>query len=390
MSPSTACRASVPPVGRLSEPPQAAARAAPPAAPLPRLLGLGVATPDLCWPQAAAAATLADLWNLNGAALARWRRIVAGSGIETRHSVLPMDQIIGLSTEARMEAFEAHAPGLAARAARRALRCAAVAAGDITELIVVSCTGFSAPGADVALVELLGLRPTVRRTVVGFMGCFGAVSGLRTAVGACSAQPRGVALVVCLELCSLHLRSDRSAQNQVAAALFSDGAAAVVVGGARAELGSAGPAACVLGRLTMGGSLLILEGREWMSWRITNAGFAMTLSRDVPVAVRRNLGGFVTAEAPVAPASFIVHPGGPDILDAVDDALRLDGGRGLDAARAVLRRYGNMSSATVLFVLEEALRRGHELPAMLLAFGPGLTIEGLTVLPSSDHVLDND
>ena len=127
-----------------------------------------------------------------------------------------------------------------------------------------------------------------------------------------------------------------------------------------------------------------------MSWRITDAGFAMTLSRDVPVAVRRNLGAFVTAEAPVAPASFIVHPGGPDILDAVDDALRLDGGRGLDAARAVLRRYGNMSSATVLFVLEEALRRGHGLPAMLLAFGPGLTIEGLTVLPSSDLVPEND
>ena len=219
MSPSTACRADLPPVGRLSEPTQAAQRAAPPATPLPRLLGLGVATPDLCWPQPAIAATLADLWNLNCAAMARWRRIVAGSGIETRHSVLPMDQIIGLSTKARMEAFEAHAPGLAARAARRALCGAGVAAAEVTELIVVSCTGFSAPGVDVALVESLGLRLTVRRTIVGFMGCFGAVSGLRTAVGACSAQPRAVALVVCLELCSLHLRPDRSAQNQVAAAL---------------------------------------------------------------------------------------------------------------------------------------------------------------------------
>jgi predicted naringenin-chalcone synthase len=359
------------------------------ATPSPRLLGLGLAIPDLCWPQPAIAAALADLWNLKGAALARWRRIVAGSGIDTRHSVLPMDQIIGLSTQDRMEAFEAHAGGLAARAASRALRCAAVAASDVTELIVVSCTGFSAPGVDVALVESLGLRPTVRRTIVGFMGCFGAVSGLRTAVGACSAQPRAVALVVCLELCSLHLRPDRSAQNQVSAALFSDGAAAVVVGGARAGLGSAGPAACNLGRLTMGGSLLIPEGRGWMSWRITDAGFAMTLSRDVPTAVRRNLCAFVAEAAPVAPNSFIVHPGGPDILDAVDDALRLEGGRGLDAARAVLRRYGNMSSATVLFVLEEALRRGHALPAVLLAFGPGLTIESLMVLPSCDHVLDN-
>ncbi len=343
---------------------------------LPRLVALGTATPPMRFPTPEVSEELAALWRLRGAALARWRRIVAGTGIDCRHGVMPAGAVWDLSTRQRMEAYERLAPPLAADAARRALAAAAIEPGRVTDLVIVSCTGVSAPGLDVALAGSLGLRPAVRRTVIGFMGCFGAIIGLRAAIGACMTHPRAVALVICLELCSLHLRPDGSPDNQVASALFGDGAAAAIVAGGDSLAGAA-PA---LGRLDPGRALLLPQGLNWMSWRITDSGFAMTLSREVPGALRDCVGGIVAASR-LRPRTFIVHPGGPAILAAVDEGLRLAGGSGLEAARDVLRRHGNMSSATVLFVLEEALRRGCALPALLLAFGPGLAVETMEIQP---------
>jgi len=352
----------------------------------PRLVGLGTATPAHVLAGADTRHRLARLWQLTGDDLDRWQRIVTASGIETRYGVLPPEEVLGLSTEARMQAYERLAAELAGRAARAALREAGVRARDVTDLVVVSCTGFSAPGVDVALVQTLGLRATVRRTMVGFMGCFGAIVGLRTAVGACAAQDTAVCLVVCVELCSLHLPGVPSPENQVAAALFADGAAAAVVVGDRAPaVRPDGGARGELGRVTTGRSRLITRGRDWISWRITDAGFAMTLSRQVPAALGAVVPAIVDeaiALGDARPECFVVHPGGPGILDAVDDGLALGGGFGIEAARHVLRHYGNMSSGTVLFVLAEALRRGHRPPALLVAFGPGLAVETLLVLPA--------
>jgi predicted naringenin-chalcone synthase len=342
-------------------------------------MGLATATPPLRLTQAETAERLGDLWRLRGDELHRWRRIVAGSGIDTRHGVMPLEQVPALSTKARMEAYEQNAPALARAAASRVLSRAAIEPAEVTDLVVVSCTGFSAPGLDVALVEDLGLRPTVRRLVVGFMGCFGAIIGLRTAAAMCRSDPRGVALVLCLELCSLHLRTDRSPQNLVASALFADGAAAaVLLAPGLAGSQSRGQA---LGQVTLGRGRLLAQGRDWMTWRITDAGFAMTLSRDVPAALRRSVGAIVDEVCPSRPGCFIVHPGGAGILDAVDEGLGLGGRSGVEVSREVLRRYGNMSSATLLFVLEEAFRRGYRPPALLLAFGPGLSVESLLVKP---------
>lgn len=350
----------------------------------PLLLGIGLAQPEICWEQSRCEDEMAAVWSLRGAARERWRRICRGSGVERRHGVMVVRDALKLSTQQRMEVYERFAPDLAAHAAREALASAAVDPADITDLIVVSCTGFAAPGVDAALVGALGLAPTVRRVVVGFMGCFGAISGLRAAVGACSAEPAGAALVVCVELCSLHMRDARDLHNQVASALFADGAAAAVVGGEafvrdRAAENAAAP--LPLGRLTTGASLLMPEGADWMTWRITDAGFAMTLTREVPSAIRGRLAGFVRTLPGAPERSLIVHPGGAGILDAVEDAMDRRGGPDLDAARDVLRRCGNMSSGTVLHVLAEALRRGAEPPGLLLAFGPGLTIESLTLTP---------
>ena len=345
-------------------------------APWPCLAGLGTACPRLRLEQAVVSRQLAKLWGLSGARLARWHRIVAGTGIDYRHGVLPLEQVMGLSTAQRMDLYERHAPPLARTAAREALERACVDPADVTDLVVVSCTGFSAPGLDVDLIESLGLRPTVRRTMIGFMGCFGAIVGLRNAAATAGADPAAVVLVLSVELCSLHVRADRSTQNQVASALFADGAAAAVVTGRR-DSKAPGPR---LARLSRGHTRLIPEGRDWMTWRITDQGFAMTLAREVAAALRETVAEVVLEGAVTPPRSFVVHPGGPAILDAIDSGLGLDGGRGLEVSRRILRDYGNMSSATILFVLAEALRTGHRPPAMLLAFGPGLTIETLMAL----------
>jgi predicted naringenin-chalcone synthase len=359
------------------------------------LVGLGTAVPLLHWSGEQTFNNMAAVWNLSGAALERWRRIVEGSEIERRHGVLPPDLAARLTTAQRMREYELHAPPLAEQAARRALAAAGIAPAQVTDVVIVSCTGFSAPGVDVALIERLGLAATTRRTTIGFMGCFGAINGLRVAAGLCAADPQALALVVCVELCSLHMRAEPDVQNQVASALFADGAAAVVVAGASAfesvafdpnqrdvrrwasrfdAATSKGPLA--LARLASGSSLLLPEGKEWMTWRITDSGFAMTLAREVPVALREALGPFVR-QCAAETNTFIVHPGGPGVLDAVDDALALNGASGIECSRDILRRFGNMSSGTVLFVLEAAMRRGNKFPMLMLAFGPGLTIEAL-------------
>ena len=335
------------------------------------------------------AAVIEREMGLSGPALERWRKIIVATEIEKRHGVMRPEEVLPLSTAARMQMYEQSAPRLAHQAATEALSRALLKAEDVTDLVVVSCTGFSAPGVDAALVELLGLRPTVRRTVVGFMGCFGAIPGLRTAVGACLAGAhsgeRTVTLLVCVELCSLHLRPNSDVQNLVASALFADGAAAAIIISQGAETDAdddtADTPAHGIGYITTGASLLLPEGRDWMTWRITNSGFAMTLAREVPVALRQRLAQFVNGARLSPTQSYVVHPGGPGILDAANDALGLRDEFGLKHSRHVLRQFGNMSSATVLFVLKEALQSHAALPATLMSFGPGLSIEALQLLP---------
>jgi len=355
------------------------------------LRAVGTATPCVEQEQSALGAQMSRMWGLRGSRLERWDRIVRGTGIERRRAVRPIEGIVSLSTRERMAIYEEEAPALAEAAARRALAHSGVESERITDLIVVSCTGFSAPGVDAALVSRLGLSTGVRRTVVGFMGCFGAISGLRTAVGACCAAPGGAALVVCVELCSLHIRLEPDMDNQIASALFADGAAAAVVTGdafeQSSETGAAdrddAPACAPIGRVTMGASELIPEGAAWMTWRITDAGFAMTLRRQVPSAIRERMRGFLLErygiDAPADGSSLLVHPGGAGILDAVEEATGTRGRADLESARGVLRAHGNMSSGTVLFVLEEALRRGVSAEGVMLAFGPGLTVESVGV-----------
>lgn len=347
------------------------------AGPKATLRGLGTATPPTRWPQRELAAVQAELWGLRGEEQARWWRIIDRSGVSFRAIAADPADLPRLSTAERMDRFETHAPSLAHAAARRALADAGREPREVTDLVVATCTGFAAPGLGARMVgpRGIGLSPQVRQLQLGFMGCFGGVAALRTAAALAAADPQAVVLAACVELCSLHLRRDTSPQNLVASALFADGAAAAVVEGTAASAGAGGV------RLGGGRCRTLPDSLEEMTWRITDEGFAMTLSREVPLAVRRSIRELL-AEASPPPRAILPHPGGPGILDAVEAAIADRGegdldGRGLVWAREILAEHGNMSSPTILFVLARAIERGVPLPADLVAFGPGLTVDAI-------------
>lgn len=278
------------------------------------------------------------------------------------------------STGDRNAAYTALAPELSARAARDALADGRVAASDVSHVVTVSCTGFFAPGPDYRLVRDLDLSTTVERYHLGFIGCAAALPGLRAAARICAAQPEAVVLVVCTELCSLHIRASDDPQQIVAASVFADGAAAAVVT-ARDDLAAGVPGTTL--ELDRFATTLTSEGESDMVWTIGDEGFLMTLSAEVPRIIGREIrdavGGFLGDERP---ATWAVHPGGRSVLDRVEQGLELSD-TALDASRAVLRDYGNMSSATILFILQQMLRGGLDEGERVaaLAFGPGLTVE---------------
>jgi len=270
------------------------------------------------------------------------------------------------STGARMRAYREHAPRLAMKAI--AGLDLGTAARRITHVIVTSCTGFYAPGLDLEIVEQCGLDPSVERTVVGFMGCYAAINALKLARHIVRSGPESRVLVVNLELCSLHLTEARGLEQILSFLVFGDGCAASVV--------SADPRGLALDRFR---SVLVPETRELITWNIGDQGFDMVLSGKVPGAVRRGLESSAAAILDGASTADIdvwaVHPGGRSVLDAVESGLGLPPAA-LAVSRAVLRAYGNMSSATVMFVLEKILgtaRAGERGCAM--SFGPGLTAE---------------
>jgi predicted naringenin-chalcone synthase len=322
-----------------------------------------------------------------------------GSGIDRRYTVLQemdglesaeaplfFDASTGLvlspSTGLRNRVYAQEATGLFVRAAARALAaCEGVEAADVTHVITVSCTGFFAPGPDYKIVRALGLRSDVARSHLGFMGCFAAFPALRQAKHICEAEPDAVVLVVSAELCTLHVRIADDLDTILGASLFGDGAAAAVVTGR--DDGSTRP---VL-RLDRFATALTPVGEEAMAWNIGDNGFEMVLGTYVPHIIDEHIIG---ALAPLLagdpslqglPAAHIphwaIHPGGRSILDKVESKLQLSPEQ-LAPARETLRDYGNMSSATVLFVLKHILDQPSvdaEERICAMAFGPGLTVE---------------
>jgi len=278
------------------------------------------------------------------------------------------------TTAERNARYREEAAPLFVEAGRHALAAVDdVDVNDVTHLITVSCTGFYAPGPDLDVVHGLGLRPTTERYHVGFMGCYAAFPALRMAHAFCRADPDAVVLVVATELCSLHLQPDRAVDPIVAASVFADGAAAAIVS-SRPPSGRA----LRMERFVDG---LAPEGASDMAWTIGDHGFEMVLSSYVPKVVGEKAhaaldplleGSGVSIENV---SRWAVHPGGRAILDRLEEGLVLPP-EALAASRSVLRRYGNMSSATVLFVLAELMADPGPIdePLVAMAFGPGLTV----------------
>src|SRR3954453_8694109 len=277
------------------------------------------------------------------------------------------------TTLERMRKYEAEASSLALAATEAALREARIAPGRVTHLVSVSCSGFYAPGFDISLVKRLPLQAGVARTHIGFMGCQGALNGLRLARAFIDASPSACVLLCALELCSLHHQYGWDADKIVANALFADGAAAAVaVGGESTRL--------PLYRVIASGSTVIGDSEDVMTWRIGDHGFEMTLSPRVPDLICQYLKPWLESwlaehELDMARVgSWAVHPGGPRILSAVCEATGLDW-PALEVSHQVLADHGNMSSPTILFVLVRLHRARAPRPCVALAFGPGLTVE---------------
>ena len=310
-----------------------------------------------------------------------FERMAAKSGIEHRYSCfapsnLPEGDCLDAEgfyprgdfpdTAARMRLFEQHAPALAQTAVDR-LQLGAEC-DRITHLLITCCTGFSAPGLDLELVERCRLPSTIERTMIGFMGCYAAMNALKLAHHIVRSEASARVLIVNLELCTLHLKDTADLQQILSFLLFGDGCAASIV--------SADPVGTALDSFH---AVLVPGTRELITWNIREAGFDMVLSGGVPAAIHDGLqehGNEILAGAPVASIDlWAVHPGGRTVLDAVERALDLPPAA-LASSRDILRRYGNMSSATVMFVIEKLLRLGARgRTGCAMSFGPGLTAE---------------
>lgn len=296
-------------------------------------------------------------------------------GVDSRRFCVPLDWFsANRGLREKNDLYIRHAEELSAQAVARCLRHAGLAPRDVDHLFFVSTTGMATPSIDARLIGSLGFRRDVKRTPIWGLGCAGGAAGLARAADHVRAYPGQRALLVAVELCGLtFIRNDLSKSNFVATSLFADGAAAVLVDGA------AGPGP----RIVASGSALFDDSLGAMGWDFGDEGMKVVIDREIPAVVARLMrpavDGFLAANglALTDVRRFILHPGGRKVLSAYAEALGLSDGD-LRHSREVLRLFGNMSSPSVLFVLERALADGRPGDhALLAALGPGLSCESV-------------
>ena len=311
-----------------------------------------------------------------------FRRMVRMSAIEHRYSFLqPIEVENGEwrdgedlyatgsfpDTARRMQAFEKFAPRLAACALDK-LALTPAERDSVTHVIVTCCTGLYAPGLDFDIVNHLGLNPSVERTMIGFMGCYAAINALKSAHHIVRSEPGAVVLILSLELCTLHLQETTDLEQLLSFLLFADGCAATLV--------SARPAGLAIESFL---ALRIPDSSHLITWKIRGSGFDMFLSGQVPSTIARamkEVGPDITRGAnPLNMDLWAVHPGGRTVLDAVEKGFGLPPDA-LCHSRDILARFGNMSSATVMFVLQNLMRTAQPgQQGCAMSFGPGVTAE---------------
>lgn len=317
------------------------------------------------------------------------RFMYKSSGIDTRYSVIPdfgtgnnLAEIFSVNgvvktenLEKRLEIYEKNALTLSAEAIEKCIS-GKIDPSEITHLITVSCTGMQAPGIDLAIIKSLGLRKNIYRTSVNFMGCYAAIHGLKQAYYIAEKEPGAKVLVVCVELCTLHFQKDRTIDNITSTIIFSDGAAAVLIEGNN----SAREGWQIEGFY----SDISFEGLDDMAWKISSDGFLMTLTSNVPDILEQNCDAVIKDALQhyglhnKNVSSWCIHPGGKRILEAIEKGSPITKDE-MKESYEVLSQYGNMSSPTILFVLEKIMNRAKadtEIKNTVgMAFGPGLTLE---------------
>ena len=326
--------------------------------------------------------TFAESMLPEGTVRSLFRRMVRMSAIEHRYSFLePIGDgnsywrdaedlyVVGNfpTTRRRMQAFERFAPKLAGCALNK-LALTGAERQAITHVIVTCCTGLYAPGLDIDVVNHLGLNPSVERTMIGFMGCYAAINALKSAHHIIRSEPNAKVLLLNLELCSLHLKETQDLEQMLSFLLFADGCAACLVSGE--------PQGLAIDSFL---ALNIPETSGLITWRIGEMGFDMQLSGKVPAEIKRNLpdssAQMLRGREPGCIDLWAVHPGGRTILDSVEQGLELKPDA-LAHSRDILSRFGNMSSATVMFVLEQILKKAQRgQTGCAMSFGPGITAE---------------
>lgn len=347
---------------------------------------IATAVPAHRYSQKSLADFMQRLYGLEGEEAKKLSLLYQRSGIESRHSVIP--DIDGFSysffpapegndpfpsLDERMDLFLKEASELGKAAALPCLD--KIDKTEITHLITVSCTGMSAPGLEIQLMQSLGLSPNVQRSSVNFMGCYAAVHALKQADHICRSRPTSNVLIVCVELCSIHFQREHDMDNVTANLLFADGAAAALVCGEN----KTGEALKIKDFY----SHLELDGISDMAWRLSSKGFLMTLSAYIPKLIEKgfkNLVDNALKELNLSTSDithWAIHPGGRKILEGIYKEMGFTNGA-LESSYNVLRQYGNMSSPTILFVLKdlwESKLTQKQATIFGAAFGPGLTLE---------------
>ncbi len=349
----------------------------------PILLSLATEVPENCFSQE----EIFEYLQPNFRRVRHARAIFAAAAVDYRYMAIDRDFYRQQqSTLARNEAYLRHAIPLGEAAIRKCLDLAGLQPQEIHDLFVVSSTGYDIPGLDLRLAGRLGMAPNLQRTCILGMGCYAAFPGLLRARQAVAGQPGRTALVLALELCSLHMQFDDTLENVVVSSLFGDGAAAAII---RQE-GPAEdrkPGSRPMPRLVDAVTFSDYQTLDHLAFHLGNTGFKMRLSAYVPQVLAANVEDFVGQllgrnHLQQGDIRFWgIHPGGRKILDSLQKRLGLADPQ-LEFSRRVLREYGNMSSPTILFVLDEIQRQGHPAPGeygVLMAFGPGLTMESALV-----------
>jgi predicted naringenin-chalcone synthase len=362
---------------------------------LSKIISIGTATPSFKHKQSDILQFMQLVYAMDTTENRKLKFLYHQSGIDWRYSVIsdysreisdwkfyPQTENIEPfpPLEKRMQWFQKYAPVLSVAAIRNCLD--GISEKEITHLITVSCTGMSAPGLELQVMELLDLPKNIFRSSVNFMGCYAAIHALKIADAICAKDNLAKVMIVCTELCTLHFQKETTTDSIASSLLFGDGAAAALVtpdDDKRKGL-----------KLESFYSEVLSKGKQDMAWELSSTGFLMTLSGYVPELIEEDFSPLVTR---ALEKSFVkkeeikhwcIHPGGRRILDAIHRSLELKNGD-LDPCYSVLKNFGNMSSATILFVLKDILQKSLSTGDKIFtaAFGPGLTMETFIGSPNA-------